>query len=411
MTMTTSAADRTIERKYRAAALYGALAVILVLTGCPTRQVRRALDQRIDAAFAEVAPPPETGRYQVGVAMMAPAVEVLIRAQLEAFGRATLDTTSPIPGLESVELALEWERLVVELRPAPTLGPSSVFVLLAVPGAISAKLGALTVQERLRVSARLPLTLEGHVGETGSLELDCQVADVEQLLVAVSLEGTPPGMDSAISAGVQAHVRDQVREQPLDPLSVGQLDAMLEFGGPLPLADVDVLAFPGGKPTVFVGALTSLPVQDEPSVDPRTLLPGDSDWAVQADDDVLAAFLARAGLSGKLGAGIVSPPDRVDLAELRVDEGGFWTLLRIWRIKPPSQVVDIRATGVLGWNEDRLVLELHSLERPEKGEILARRLPWTLELGPVDLPWPIDALETVSGGVVVRGRLPEDDGP
>jgi hypothetical protein len=383
---------------------------MLLLPGCPGRQVRRALDLRIDQAFTETVPPGETGQYQVGVAVMVPAVEALVTGHLEDFGRAALDSTTPIPGLESVELRLEWERLVVELRPAPGLGPSAVFVLLAVPGAISAKVGGLTIEERLRISARLPLTFEGRVGGDSSVELDCQVADVEQLLVAVSLEGTPPGMDSAVSAGVQAHVRDRVREHPFEPLALGQLDAMLEFGGPLPLARVDVLAFPGGKPTVFVGALTTLPVDGEPGVDPRALLPGESDWAVQADDDVLAAFLARAGLSGKLGNGIVGPPDRLDLTELRLDEGGFWTRLHIWRLKPPPQIVDIEASGQLGWKGDSLVLELQTLLRPEKGEMLAKRLPMTLELGPVDLPWPIDSLETISGGVVVRGRIRGDDG-
>ncbi len=372
--------------------------------------MKRALDLRIGQAFTEAMPPAQTGHYQVGVAVMAPAVESLVKGHLEAFGRGALDSTTPIPGLESVELRLEWERLVVELRPAPELGPSAVFVLLAVPGAISAKVGGLTIEERLRISARLPLTFEGRVGADSSVELDCQVADVERLLVAVSLEGTPPGMDSAVSAGVQAHVRDRVREQPFEPLALGQLDAMLAFGGPLPLAAVDILAFPGGKPTIFVGALTTLPVDGEPGVDPRALLPGESDWAVQADDDVLAAFLARAGLSGKLGNGIVAPPDRLDLSELRLDEGGFWTRLHIWRLKPPSQVVDIEASGELGWKGDSLVLELQTLERPEKGELLAKRLPMTLELGPVDLPWPIDALETISGGVIVRGRVHRDDG-
>ena len=361
----------------------------------------------MNAAFTEAVPALDTGRYQVGVALMVPAVESLVGDQLENFGRVALDTTSPIAGLESVALALDWERLVVELRPAPALGPSAVFVLLAVPGHISAEIGALSVQERLRISARLPLVLEGRVRDGSAVELDCQVADVEQLLVAVTLEGTPPGMDSAISAGVQAHVRERAREQPFAPLTLGQLDSMLEFGGPLPLAKVDVLAFPGGKPTVFVGALTSLPVEGEPGVDPRSLLPGESDWAVQADDDVLAAFLARAGLSGKLGAGIVSPPDRLDLSELRLDEGGFRALLHIWRLKPPSQIVDIEAAGQLGWKGDSLVLELQSLERPDKGEIAPKRMPMILELGPVDLPWPIDALETLDGGVVVRGRVPD----
>jgi len=407
--MTTSAAERTIAGKYRTAALCGALVVSLILPGCPTRQVRRALDLRIDQAFTEVTPPLETGRYQVGVAMTVPAVEALVRAQLEAFGRVALDTTSPIPGLESVELALDWDRLVVELRPAPALGPSALFVLMAVPGDISTRIGGLTVQERLRVSARLPLALEGRVLGGGAVELGIQVADVEQLLVAVALEGSPPGADSFISAAVQAHARQWAADKPLEPLALGQLDSMLDFGGPLPLAEVDVLAFPGGKPTVFVGALTSLPVDGEPGVDPRALLPGESDWAVQADDDVLAAFLARAGLSGKLGAGIVSAPDRLDLSELRLDEGGFWARLHIWRIKPPSQIVDIEATGQLGWKDDCLVLRLQSLERPDKGEIAARRMPLNLELGPVDLPWPIDALETLGGGVIVRGRLPEPD--
>ncbi len=392
-------------RKYRLAAL--GLALVLLVPGCAARRIRLALQQRTAHVFADAPPPSGVGNFQAGLGVMIPAVQAMAEEALVEHGPGLAEGLGDLsaPGMENVALDLRWDGATVELRPAPPLGHSGVYLLLAVPGTVTADTPLVSLENRLRLSARLPLALQARVVEDRGLEVLAQLVDPDELLLALSLEGMPPGADGALSAALQARMRDDLREFPPDPIPLFATDDLFPESLHIPLAEATVLAFPGGRPTVFVGLQTSLPVDQVPGVDPVAMMPEEGDWVAQVDGDVIAAVLARAGLSGDLGVGIVSDPDRLDISDLALTDEGFRALVRVWRLKPPPMTVDLEATGSLGWNTDRLVLEIRTLERPDKGEVAARRLPLSLESAPVELPWPVDRLETVEGGIRVEGRM------
>ena len=337
---------------------------------------------------------------------MIPAVEAKAREQISALGGTVLKDVSAVslPGTEGIRVALQWEELVTEIRPAPRLGPSSLYVLVAVPGVVKADAGVLAVENKLRLSARLPLTLEASVVGGSGLELRARVSAIEELLVAVSLQNVPPGMDSALSAAIQTAVREQVRQSPREAFTLLSTERLLPDLADLPLGSASVLAFPSGRPTLFVGLQTSLPVGAEPGVVPSDLLPGESDWVARIDAGVVAAALARAGLSGKLRA--VRPPDRLEVTTLHLTEQGFGAELVLWRLRPPSGAHELEATGGIEWQDGHFRLTVTTLERRDGGPIPGRKRPWTFD-SPVPLSgWGIDDICLTDGALIVRGRLP-----
>jgi len=402
MTMTTSAVVRRIRRQYRLLLFFGALSLL----GCPSQHLRSALDQRIAELGADVPPPASTETFQVGVAAMIPAVEERVRQQLSAIGGTVLQDVGALglPETDGIEVKVRWDELVSEIRPAPRLGPSALFLLLAVPGTVRTDTGVLSVENQLRMSARLPLTIEAAVVDGSGLQLSARLASVEDLLVAVSLEGVPPGMDSALSAAIQAAVRERVRTSPQDAITLLRTERLLPDLADLPLGSARVLVFPSGRPTVFVGLQTSLPIDAEPGVVPAQLLPGESDWIARVDEAVVAAALARAGLTG--GLRIVKPPDRLEVTELRLTEQGFGAWMVMWRLRPPCGTHELRATGEIGWQAGAFRLTIRTLERRDGGPIPGRKRPWVFESPLPAALWIIDDLSTTDGALVVRGRLP-----
>jgi len=393
---------RFIRCQYRALALCGALSLI----GCPSPRIQTALDQRIHQVTTDVAPPETSDAFQVGIAAMIPAVEERVRDQLSALGGTVLKEISAVdvPGTEGIKVALQWEELITEIRPAPGLGPSSLYLLVAVPGTVKADAGVLAVENDLRLTARLPLTLEASVIDGSGLRLGVRLSSVDELLVAVSLRGVPPGMDSALSAAIQTAVREQVRQSPQETLDLLRNDDLLPDLADVPLGSVSVRVFPAGRPTVFIGLQTSLPVETDPAVAPSELLPGESDWIARVDEAVVAAALARAGLSGKLRT--VRPPDRLEVTRLHMTDEGFGAEMVLWRLRPPAGRYELEATGDIEWCEEVVRLTVHTLERKDGEPVPGPKRPWTYETPAPSTPWTIDDLFTTDGALVIRGRLP-----
>ena len=211
-------------------------------------------------------------------------------------------------------------------------------------------------------------------------------------------------MDSALSAAIQAAVREQVRKSPQETFTLFSTEGLLQDLTDLPLASAQVRAFPSGRPTLFVGLQTSLPIAGEPGVVPSELLPGESDWIARIDEDVLAAALARAGLSGKLRA--VRPPDRLEVTGLHLTDVGFGAELVLWRLRPPSGTHALEATGEIGWHDGVFKLTVATLERQDGGPVPGRKRPWTFDSPMPAATWGIDDISTTDGALIVRGRLP-----
>lgn len=376
----------------------------VALTGCPARHLRRALDLRISETFTDVPPPRGGDAFQIGVAASVPAVQERLRASVAAIGGLglrELDALS-LPGLGGIRLTLSWDDLVTELR--PTADPSAVHLLLALPGTVRADAGILAVENPLRLSARVPLALEASLSGGNGLELLAHIGPPDDLLMAVSLQGVPPGMDSALSATLQSAVREHLRTTPPAPIPLVAVERLPGGEGTISLADARVLAFPGGRPTLFLGLQTSLPVSAAPSVVPEDLLPGEEDWAVKIDQQVVSAILARAALSGN--ASPVKLPDRLEPLTLEMSPQGFVAEIVLWRLRPPARRIELVATGGIAWEEDRLALTILDLTRADGGPIPGRKLPWHYRTPPLDTPWGITTLETVDGALFASGSFP-----
>jgi hypothetical protein len=146
-----------------------------------------------------------------------------------------------------------------------------------------------------------------------------------------------------------------------------------------------------------------------PSIAPGDLRPVDEDWMVQADQETLGLALARAALAGYLDGGMIAAPDRPDLSFLHLDGTGFLARVRVWRFRSPPGTHDLEASGALRWDVDHLVVRLETLELDGKGEVAKKRLPWEIPLPPMNLPWPLERLETIDGFLVGGGRIPAAD--
>jgi len=389
-----------------------ALAVLACGAGC--QGVRAAFQQRVEQVYRDAVPPEGDGSFQVGFAM---GVEALERLALDRVRAAAADETlpptlaieAPLPGLASFAVTPAWDDAVIRIRPAAVAGPSALELLAATSGTARASAGPLAMEQPVRLSLRAVVEIEAQVSDSGGvLQVRARIADPEQVRLRIMLEAAPPGMDLALSAAAEAHLRMAMRERPPDPWLLFQVGEE-RAPEPLPLADVVVGCFPGGRSTVYLGVQTSLPVTGPPAVDAAALDPGDADWVLQVDQEPLQVMLARAALDGRLGGTLGGPSDRLDLLGLELDEEGFVADLRLWRVGPVPGTVDLRAGGELGFDGERLELTVRTLEQAAGRPVAQRKLPWTVRIEIPPLPLSVAAVETAAGALVIRGGVGEEE--
>ncbi len=394
--------------------LAGLLLLALAAPGCATRRLQRALDSRLDALYAEPGDPPSPDRFPIGASLRIEAAAELVRRRvLRTIEERELAEIVVAGGAEtgapSLVFVPDWPELVVELRRAPERGDASVDLLVSVPGTASAEAGPLAMAQPVRVAALLPIELGARVLEKGGVELLAMVAQPDGVRVSVQLPAFPPGSGALISGAAQGALREHLRQTPLDAQPLASIERLGPEPGLLPLTDAVVRTFPDGLPTLFVGLHTALPTVGAPSIAPGDLRPVDEDWMVQADQETLGLALARAALAGYLDGGMIAAPDRPDLSFLHLDGTGFLARVRVWRFRSPPGTHDLEASGALRWDVDHLVVRLETLELDGKGEVAKKRLPWEIPLPPMNLPWPLERLETIDGFLVGGGRIPAAD--
>ncbi len=384
------------------------LAAVLgvALSGCSARQVIRAAHQRSVALRAESPPPATTVAFQVGLAVRPAALEGMIAERLAAEGRLAMPdglVLGALPGLGSMVVDPDWDALVVELRPGEDPGGAEAAVLVGLPGEVEMEAGPVAMRQPLRLTLRVAVELGAEVGAEGGLTLWGRVVHPEVARLAVSLPGTPPGMDAAVSVALEAELRRALARMPPDPRTVLELSGL--GGVDLPIGTARVELFPGGRPLLCVGLQTTLPVRGAPATVPAELDPGEDAWIARIDAEPLAVLLSRAGLTGGLGPAAGLGADPVEVRALTLEEDGFAADLRIYRSTRPVGVHDLRVGGDLAWRGDHLEIGVHTLRGRGAGSAVRRSLPWSIDLPVPALPVGVRDVATVSGAVVARGSL------
>ena len=363
--------------------------------------------------FADRSAPSPEGLYPIAVALRSEAAAELVTRRVcqlaaeQGLDRLTLADTRAT-GLASVTFQPDWAAMVLELRPAPRRGEASLDLLASVPGTAEAAAGPLAMEQAIRLAVRLPVELGARVLDGGGLELVATLSSPDGVQLSVQLPGFPPGSGAVVSGTAQSALREHVRAAPPESWVLAEFDQLGPSPDLVPLREVSVFAFPDGLPVLFVGVHTALPVLGGGGIGPGDLLPVDEDWLLRVDQQTLTLILARAALAGRLGNGVIPAPDRLDVTHVHLDGTGFQADLRVWRFRPPPGILELSAVGRVSWEGEGLSLTVESLEMYGQGEIARKRTPWTLQLDALELPWPLERLDTVDGALVAAGRIPDE---
>jgi len=379
--------------------------LLLALAGCGGHDVRPSLRARLDQVFREVPPEVSAGRCDIALGVRAESVASLLtdrlRESLHKHESLKMDV-GPVKGVASIELRPAWDDLGVELVPPLDGRSDRLDLAISLPTSVISGVGPLAVGKAVAASARVPIALTTSVGEGDRLSLFASIEDPDAVTLALEAQPVPAFLTTPFADAVLAAFRRYLHDNPVTDVLLVELPMPSSDEWHLPLNDARIEAFPQGAPTVQVLLETALPIPSKDDEPPQVLVPEDGDWVLWIDQPTLGAVLAGMQLAGRS----VPRPTRLDVSDLRILEDRLELDVRLWRLHPPKSIDDFTLSGRLGLEGEELALDVNDVVvREELSFSIKKHIPPRIAYDVGQLAWPITAVQTQPGALLVEGRI------